>query len=359
VINFSTRRAAGLSAIVLSAVALTSCGSDSDAAQGGDSGPLVIASWGGAFSEATRALAEEFTADTGVEVEVLDAGDHVSTVQSMAEAGTTEWDMLDSMALADSAQLESEGLLAHWPTDVDSELVEKYGQDNVTDYGYAWSGYGFVVVCNKDAVAACPTNFTELFDTEKFPGRRMLPTQTEYTLAAATAVASGIPADEVFPDDTDVDALASTLKGISDDVSVWWTAGDQQNQALQQGEADMGIMASGRAYQLVDEGMNLQVSWNGVSIVGSTNVLENAPHKDEAFQFTTWVADHPAAQAKWMEAMGYTTPSVEALDSVPAELKERLSTNPSNSAGLMQQDIDWWLANKDAVDRAFAPVITG
>jgi putative spermidine/putrescine transport system substrate-binding protein len=363
-------RTFGVGLLAASAMLLAACsaGESAPAATGAadsgaaDAGPLVIASWGGAYSEATRTeIASAFTAETGIEVQVLDAGNHVATVQQMSDAGATEWDILEGMSYVDSLYMDEQGLLAKWPAELQEKLVADYGAENVTDFGHAWSGYGAVVVCNEATVEVCPTTLEELFDPVAFPGKRMLPgdPSTFNALVTSLAVVTGSDRDALFDDDTDISVFADELAEVKDSVSVWYTAGDQQNQAILQGQADMGLMFSGRAFQLVDEGVDLSISWDGVYMVGLTEVLEDAPHKETAFRFIEWLADNPEAQAKWSEAMNYTVASQEVFDYLPEETAERLATFPANYEQLVLQDFPWHAAHKDEIDAALLAVIQG
>ena len=362
-------RATGLGALVISALVLSACSGPTEpattsSAEGGGTpeGPLVIASWGGAYSQATRDhIAAAFTEDTGIEVEVLDTGNHVATVQQMAEAGSTEWDIIEGESWVDAIFMHEQGLLAELPEDLHTELVEAYGPENVTPYGWSWSGYGAAIVCNRETVEVCPETIEELFDTEAFPGKRMLPGDPSgfNALVTALAVATGSPRDALFDEDTDIQVFADELASVKDSVSVWTTAGDQQNQAMLQGQADMGIMWSGRAFQLVDEGMDLQISWDGAYMVGLSVVPEDAPHKEAAWAFASWLAENPEHQANWAAAMNYTVSSPDIFDYLEPEVAERLATYPENYEQLVLQDFEWHAAHKAELDQAFLGVIQG
>jgi putative spermidine/putrescine transport system substrate-binding protein len=346
--------------LVATALALAACSGGAAGTEESSSGPIVIASWGGDFSQAMRdAIATPFTEETGIEVEVVDATDHLTQVRSMEQAGNVEWDILDSMALSASAEFAALDLLEEWPEDLYDDLVATYGEENVTDTTYAWSGYGHVIFCNQDAVEACPTTIEELFDTEAFPGRRAMPPASEYTLAAILAAAGGTERGEVFADDETPAHLRETLETISDSVSMWWANGDMAVQGIRQGEADMGIALSGDVYRLIDEGMNLSISWDGVYIVGATSVLADAPHKEEALEFVEWVSQNPEAQAAWSEAVRFTVPHPEAVDFLPTELAEQMPTYPENYDQLMKQDVEWFVANREEIDRELQTVIAG
>ncbi|MBU1251021.1 MAG: extracellular solute-binding protein [Actinobacteria bacterium] len=351
--------AAGLA---LLAVPLTACSETT--ASNNDSealGPLVIATWGGATSEATRVLAEQFTADTGIQVEVLETGNHLSMIRSMDDANNTEWDILDGAVLGDAYQLYVDGLLEPWDAETAALLGESYGEAQVDEYSYPWIGYGQIVVCNADAVEECPTNVVELLDTEAFPGNRMLPGDPGFfnTMLPPLAIATGSEPDDLFEPSEGVDRIADKLREVAPSTTVWFTSGDAQNQAMLQGEADMGLMASGRAYTVQDEGVNLELHWDGTYIYGATSILKNAPNKEAAVAYIRWLAENPAAQATWAETLNYAVPHLEAINLIDPEIAERLATYPANFSGLALQDVAWQSANKAEIDETFLNIIVG
>ena len=60
-------------------------------------------------------------------------------------------------------------------------------------YGHDNSGYGAIVVCNRAAVAKCPTSIDEFFDVEAFPGKRMLPGDAAFFHALSAVLALAVP----------------------------------------------------------------------------------------------------------------------------------------------------------------------
>lgn len=356
------RSGAVAAGVVISALLLSACTStEGTTEEPVASDKLVIASWGGAFSEATRqAFAEPFSAETGIEVVVLDTGNHVATIQGMEAAGNIEWDIVDSMTWPDAIFLHNAGLLATWPDDLQADLVATYGTDAVTDYGHSNSGYGAVLVCNRETVEVCPQTIEEFFDVDAFPGKRMLPGDAAFfhVLAAILAMAEGGDSTDLYGDVT-ADDLIARLGEIAPSIDVWWTAGDQSNQAILQGEADMGIMLSGRAYMVLDEGVDLDISWDGVYVTGAMTILEGAPHSDAAVRYIEWMRQNPEAQAQWAELLNYATPHPDIYEYLAQDRASRLATFPDNLANLSTQDFDWFEDNKAELDAGFIGVLQG
>jgi putative spermidine/putrescine transport system substrate-binding protein len=342
-------------------LALAGCASgggdaDSTAAAGGDQ-KLVIASWGGAFTEATKTnLAEPFTAETGIEVEIVDApGTQVTQMQQMVDSGDVQWDILDSLGAADAFYMYQEGLVQDLPEELHTDFVDVLGEGKVSDFGFTFANLGYVVACT-DAVAECPDTLEGFFDPAAFPGNREIPGEYYSQLAASLVAASG---QDSLADDIDLDAAIAQLEQVAPATTVWYTSGDQQEQVLRQGEADMGLIYSGRAQNLVDEGLPITVNWAGIYDPGYTAIATDAPHQDAAEQFMTWVADNPEAQAGFAEDMAYGVPSPEALALLDPEVAKTLADYPENFDKLTQQNFAWYLANKDEIDSAIRTVVQG
>ena len=126
-------RSARLSIVLLLALMLPLVAAGRSHAQGE---PLVVATWGGAYTDAFReAFADPFSAETGVEVQIVDApGGYNAMLEAQAEADNVTWDLID-LGEEDALALVDAGLLQPLPDDLKADLIEVVGEENVTDYG--------------------------------------------------------------------------------------------------------------------------------------------------------------------------------------------------------------------------------
>jgi spermidine/putrescine-binding protein len=320
---------------------------------------LVIASWGGRFTETTKEfLADPFSQETGIDVQIVDVpGTQAAQLQAQKDAGNVQWDVLDSLGAADAFFMDQEGLLAPLTPEQTTAYSEALGEDKLSDFGFTYANLGYVIICNNATVTACPATVPEFFDTAKFPGRRELPGQSYSQMTPILAQAAGNPVDAALP--IDIPKMLEPLQAIKPDVSLWYTSGDQQEQGIRQGEADMGIIYSGRAYNVRNTGTDVTINWAGAYDPGYTAIATDAPHPAAAAAFMDWVVEHPEAQAKWAEQMQYSVPSPKALELMPADIAQTLADYPANFEKLGQQDFDWYLQNKDAIDTGMSQIIQG
>lgn len=336
---------------------VAACGSSptegSSSSEGG-SDKLVIASWGGRFTETTEEfLAKPFEKETGIDVQIVDVpGTQVTQLKAQKDAGNMQWDVMDSLSAGDAYVLNSEKLLEPLSDAQRDSYTKALGEDKLSDFGFTYANLGYIIVCRED-VKMCPTTVPEYFDTKAFPGTRALPGTSPGPMSSILAEA----ADTELPQD--VDKLLQPLKDVKKDIKVFYSSGDQQEQLIRQGEVDMSIMYSGRAYSLVDKGTPLTINWAGTYDPGFTAEVVDAPHPEAAKKFLDWVVEHPDAQAKWAEQMQYSVPSPDALESLPKNVAERLADYPANFDALGKQDFEWYVENKAAIDQGLNQIIQG
>lgn len=351
-----------LSLALACALALPACGDDEE--EGGSRGSgvtVTIGSWGGAFDEATRkAYFDEFESEVGPKARLVAApGTQLARIEAQNEAGEIEWDAV-SLTEDTAYILDQKGYLAHLPADLQARLEEELGADKVTPFGFSYGNIGNVIACNMDRMDRCPKDMAEFYDTEMFPQSRTFAGIGPLMAVTTAQVASGVPRTETATTPVDVDAAFDQLDRIKPKIDVFWQSGDQQEQVMRSGGADMGILWSNRAYSLVADGMNLEVNWSdGALEPGFWAVLEGAPNKDEAFDLLSWVATHPEGQAKWAEEVHSSPPHPEAIDLLPAKFATELADNPKNFEQMAIPNFEWYAKHTDELNRRYQDFVRG
>jgi spermidine/putrescine-binding protein len=287
---------------------------------------LVMASWGGIFKDTTQKyIAGPFEKDSGSKVDIVDVGGGwAAKIQAQKAAGAVQWDVIDSIDAGSAEFLFKNGMLAPLPDDLAARLKAVSLPGTVTPYGIEEGSTGVVIACRTD-VKKCPSNAAEFFDAKGFPGARAIVNEPNQVLPFA-ALASGIPADKLFP--VDLDKAFALLNSIRSQVSVWPTSGDQQQQVLRSGEVDMAIMWNGRAYDLTQKGTPLKIVWPGALLdPGYIVVLKDAPNKDLAFKYMEYYATHPQQQADWAKVLPYGMASKDVASLLPADVADALPSS--------------------------------
>ncbi len=376
VIRFIRRRSAllGVVAIAVLAVFAAGCGSDdsgdsTSASSGGTSTDekfgdvrLTVGGWGGAINKQTQlSYLDPYKAEGGSSAVFDDApATQLARLQAQNKAGNVTWDVLDSVGADAAWPMHAEGLLEPLPADLKSHLEEVLGEERVTDFGFTHANIAHVIACNMDKVDACPKTMAEFFDVEKYPGSRMFPGVGPLTAAAMAQSASGVDGKAIQNDPPDLDAVFDKLDEVKPGVDVFFTSGDQQEQIMRSGEADMGIMWSGRAYALKSQGMNLEINWDGgVYEPSYWAVAKGAPNKEAGFALLRWIADNAKGQAEWAEALHYSVPNPKALEMVPENIRAELADTPSNFEQIVVPNYPWYAENTKELNQRYQDFVGG
>lgn len=350
--------------VVAALVVAVGCGDDDDGNGGGGSEPaeLTVGAWGGTIDKATKAYyTDPYSDETGDSFVFDDApAAQLARLQAQNKAGNVTWDLLDSVGADNAWPLYEEQLLEPLPAGLKARLTAELGKDKVTDFGFTHANIAHVVVCNLDQVDKCPKNMAEFFDVEQFPGSRMFPGIGAITATAMAQSALGVPPEQIANDPPDLDAVFGKLDEVKPEIKVFFTSGDQQEQVMRSGEADMGIMWSGRAYALKAQGMNLEINWDGgVYEPSYWAVPAGAPHKQAAFKLIEWIATNVDGQSQWANELHYSVPNPKALDKLPANVQEELADTPSNFEQIVTPNYPWYAQNTKAVDGRFQDYVKG
>ncbi|WP_411037579.1 ABC transporter substrate-binding protein [Shinella sp. BYT-45] len=324
------------SSIAIALLSTTLCFAGSAAAE-----EMVFASWGGTTQDAQKTYwADAFTANTNIAV-TQDGPTDYGKIKAMVESGNVTWDVVD--VEGDYAvQAGNAGLLEK----LDFSVIDKTKLDPrfVTDYSVGSFYYSFVIGCNKDAVEACPKTWAELFDTQKFPGKRTFYKWSAPGVIEAALLADGVPADKLYP--LDLDRAFKKLDTIKADI-VWWDSGAQSQQLLASAEAPFGSFWNGRLTALAETGVAVETSWtNNITAADSLVVPKGAKNKEAAMKFIA-AATSDSAQAQFATATGYAPINMESSTLMDPELRSTLPDMQAETQ--VNADMSYWAEHRDEI----------
>jgi len=330
------------------------------AAQAADQ--LTVVSWGGAYGMSQiKAYHEPFAKETGVEVLSEDYNGGLAQIRAQVESGNVTWDLVD-LELSDVVRGCDDGLLEEFdlselpPAPDGTPAEEDFIEGTLHDCAVAtivWSTvYAYDDTKFQDEK---PATIADLFDLDKFPGKRGLRKNPKVNLEFAL-MADGVPADEVYDvlsTDEGIDRAFAKLDTIKDEV-VWWEAGAQPPQLLADGEVAMTTAYNGRLYNaMVNEGKPFVIVWDGqVWDLDLWGMPQGSDGGETAWEFIKYSTDTQrlADQAKYI-SYGPARKSSMAL--VPEEVKPHLPTAPENFTNALQNSFEWWADNQDEMNERF------
>lgn len=340
----------------LAAVAATALGVAAIAAT--DAPPktdeLVVVSWGGSYQEAQRAAYfSPFAAATGIRV-LEDTGPQIDRSRAEVESGSPSYD------LTATNQAFYEIGLGHglWvPIDYgyfDEADLEAMPDEVRLSHGVGTIYYGEGIAISLEAFpedGAQPNSWADVWDVERFPGKRALPwcDVATYPLPEAALLSLGVDPEDLYP--IDIERAAERLAEIYDDT-IWWQDINQAGQLLATGEAVIAMAPSGRVQRLIDDGAPLEIVWNESRYTFDVwYVLRRAPNIDNAMRFIAF-ASQPEQQAEMARQTGYAPTNPRALELLDDEEARKLPTHPDNIAGQFRKNEEWWREHREDWVRA-------
>ncbi len=304
---------------------------------------MVFTSWGGTTQDAQKtSWADAFSKASGVNV-LQDGPTDYGKFKAMVDAGNVSWDVVDveydwALAAAKAGLLE--------PLDFSvidkSKIDPRFVNDNVVGSFY----YSFVLGYNKDVLKTEPKNWTDLFDTAKFPGKRTFYKWSAPGVLEIALLADGVAPDKLYP--LDLDRAFKKLDSIKKDI-VWWGGGAESQQFLASGEAPIGMFWNGRVFAIQQTGGNVGASWDqNLTAADVLVVPKGAKHKDAAMKFLA-TATSADAQADLATKTGYAPINVDSKTKMDAAVAASLPDAHTESQ--INLDMSYWAEHRDEIGK--------
>jgi len=332
---------------------------------------LVVVSWGGAYTDSQqKAYHEPYMAkNPGITIINDDSSNSaIAKLRAMKEAGVVTWDLVDVVAF--------DGMLA-----CDEGLADEIDHDNdlakAPDGTLASVDFGDFIVSpcfipqivysttfgyRTDKVGATPpTSINDVFDLEKFPGKRSLEKKAQNNLEWAL-LADGVSPDDIYDmlaTNAGVERAFAKLDTIKDQV-VWWEKGAQTPQLLADGEVVMGSTYNGRLFSLIaEEKQPVAMMWDWqVFDLDGWIVPKGTENKAEVMEYLRFATDTQrlADQAKYISygpARTSSAPLVGKHASLGIDMAPHMPTAPANSKHALITNYSFWADNVDDLNEKF------
>ncbi|WP_210542691.1 ABC transporter substrate-binding protein [Rhodoferax sp. PAMC 29310] len=343
-------------ALTISAGLVTTLCTNASAAE------IVVASWGGAYSQAqTEAMVKPFTAKTGTKVLMADYNGGLAEMRAQVKTGNVKWDVVD-VELAEALRGCDEGLFekidrSKLPAGADgSPAKDDFYKGLLTTCAVATISYANVYAYDKTKFSTgAPTTLEDFFDLKKFPGKRSLKKSPTVALEWAL-MADGVPVEkvyEVLSTPAGVDQAFKKLDTIKSSV-VWWTAGAQPPQLLASGEVALAAVYHGRIYDAVHkDNKPFAIVWDGqIDTPDLFAVVKGSQNTQAALDFV-----HSATSTKSLADMTKYLPYSPARKSSMKLVDEKiipwLPSSP-HAGRSMVLNAGWWSDHADELNQRFA-----
>jgi putative spermidine/putrescine transport system substrate-binding protein len=195
-----------------------------------------------------------------------------------------------------------------------------------------------------------PENFEDLFDTERFPGKRCMYQGPQFGgVFEGAQLAAGVAPSDLYPIDFDV--AFGELDKIKDDI-VWWKSGAEAAQFLLNGTCELGVIWNGIAQSTANAGNDIDVTWgNAITVYGMNTIPKGSPNPEAAQELLATIIEDETAQLEFLEQTAYTVP----LKQPPAlpESVAKWAPQGDNLATAIPEDSEYYAANNADITKRF------
>lgn len=304
---------------------------------------VVFASWGGSYQDAQKqCYCDPFAAQSGARV-VQDGPMNAAKFRAMIEGGSPDWDVADV-----TIEFLRAGIGDNMFEKIDRSIVDVSRIDPkfVDDYGVGcivWSynlGHSTKTYAGKEA----PKNWADLYDQQKFPGKRMMSDNPVASMEVAL-LADGVTPDKLYP--LDVDRAFRKLSSIKANT-IFAATNSQAQQLFSDGEVNLGIILNGRAYDAAKKGVPIAISWEQNIQSVDYLVIPRGSRNIAAAQKLVDVMTLPENQAKLANMIAYAPTNPAAFSAIDPKISPWLSTAPENIKKGFVINADYWRDNLKA-----------
>ncbi|MCT2581260.1 MULTISPECIES: ABC transporter substrate-binding protein [unclassified Mesorhizobium] len=314
-----------------------------------DSGSLTFTGYGGSYQDAVvKNVVNPFTEETGIKVNVVPAPD-LARVKAQQLTGNIEWDVFDGSSTEGATGSKQDlweklDLSMFDAGDLATAPNEDFIPWGLYTGGIAWDP-------NKFGPGKHPSTFAELFDLEKFPGRRTLFLNAPSWNLEIALLADGVPPKDIYP--LDLDRAFKMLDRIKPSIPSWPPTSTQTISLVQNGEVDFCCTFANRVKATNEPGGGLPLAFSfeqNLLDAEVLTVLKGAPNKANAMKFVAYCV-RPEVQARLNNQLGGTPVSKKARPMLSAEVRKWQPDfdSPVN----LFIDVPYWTDNSEAVTARF------
>ncbi len=334
---------------------------------------LVVVSWGGAYTASQQKAYHEPYMAANSDIKIINddsSGSAIAKLQAMNEAGKVTWALVDIVA-ATAIQLCDEGLLE----EIDHDKILAPAPDG-TPASEDFQGlivspcfiptivYSTTFGYRTDLLEEAPTTIFDVFDLEKFPGKRALEKVAVNNMEWAL-LADGVAPDEVYDVLATEEGVArafAKLDTIKDSV-IWWDAGKASVaiQYLADGEVVIASAYNGRLFAAIEEDeqpIGMMWDWQVFDLDG-WGIPVGGPHNAAVKDYLYFGTDTQrlADQAKYISygpARKSSAPLVGKHAKLGIEMGPHMPTAPDNAKHTLVYNYEFWADNRTDLEEQFS-----
>ena len=315
--------------------------------------PITAFTFGGVWKQSMiTAFGKPFTDKTGIPVQYQDPYTWPK-LRAMHDAGAQQ---IDIASVQGTEVIVAERIKMVTPIDwsvVDRSVLDPQQLRNPNAIG--GHALSFVMCYNKKKWPGDnhPKTWADFWDVDKFPGRRVMRRDENWTIEAALK-ADGVKDDAFYP--LDVDRAFRSLDRIKPHVKAWYVDNSLAQQLMAQEEVDLLSIVNGRASEsILNHHVPFEIVWHEAICSGTGQgwlAPIGCPNPKGAMKFLDLVG-RAEYQAVFSRLLYYGPQNPKAYDLLAPDIAKLLPTHPDNVKLAHMVNYDWWADNLAPVQRRF------
>ncbi|MGQ9424467.1 ABC transporter substrate-binding protein [Gilvimarinus sp. F26214L] len=321
---------------------------------------LSVVSWDGSYVKSqVLGFIRPYERSRNVDVEIIQYSGGIEEIRRQVRAWNVRWDVVD-LELFDAIRACNEGLLVKIdPADLPAAPDGTAAVDDFVEPALMECGVGnvvgsTVVAYDRQRLERPPRHIRDFFNVRDFPGRRGLRRTPQINLEWAL-IADGVERHQVYE-------TLSTEEGVNRAFKVldslkpyidWWESGEDAIRLLETGQVAMSSVYSGRVYDAVNRGEQLDILWDHqIWFYDVWGIPRNGENIEQALDFVQF-ATSTESLARQASYIPYGPVRHSSLELVDERMRSMLPTAEENLATALEIDARWWSENLDRLNRRF------
>jgi len=314
---------------------------------------LTVVSAGGLNKQSQQeAFYTPFEKQHSISVRAAEYNGEMGMIKAQVDTRSVSWDVVE----VDHAELQrgcEEGLFERLPA-IPGVTKANFIDDALSECGVGIFIWSTALVYDPKTVSKSPKGWGDLWDLERFPGKRALRKGAKLTLEIAL-MADGVPRDQVYQVLRQADGVDRAFRKL-DQIKAqiqWWEAGAQPMQWLAAGDVSMTSVYITRAISAQKDGYNFPLVWTGsLYDMDSWAIVKGSPNKAAALKFIAF-ASLPAQQKLFAEKMFNGPTHKHTMKLLSPEIQKSFPTAPQNMAEALKVDSDFWIDHGTELEERF------
>ncbi len=332
------------------AALLTACGLFAIPAEARD---LTVVGFGGGFQDAARTtLFQPYGRATGQTVVDDSYNGELARIYTMSQTRDVVWDvvMVEAPELARGCE---DGVFMR----IDWSVVNRgqFAPNTTSDCGAGAVAWGVSLFWDTSRTNAAPRSYADIWDVERFPGKRAFRWGAKMTLEIALLADGVAPADvyTLLATQEGQDRAFRKLDQLRSHI-VFWRSGAQPMQLVNGGEATYAFGYTGRVVQANQSNPGrYAMNWDTlVWAVDSWAVVAGSSNAANGMRMIQWISQLEPLKA--LSAAWPVSPANRAFVEDPALRAAHPNSVSSNMQRGLHLNTEFWVDKGEDLERRFA-----